>query len=151
MYNNNSCTFTWIDHFWAWWLSCFISSKSGGGPQTAAWALVCTWIQSLMWPWGVLSSEDPSGMCCQHGKQNQPLGMWMAFYETQNLIYEWVNFSKFLKNQAILLKIWTIGIWMGHFFLKKWYLYVSSFKVHSSTSLPKSDLSTPLDVTVKQL
>ena len=79
----------------------------------------------------------------------------------QNLVYEWVDFSqfpqirakigsnliKFMKNRVILLKIWnkigSIGIWMGHFFLKNWYLYGSTFKFHCGTSLPKPNLSTP--------
>ena len=61
----------------------------------------------------------------------------MAPYKMQNLVYEWVDFSKvpqiwakigsnlrkLWKNRVILLKIWLkigpIGMWMGHFFLKK--------------------------------
>ena len=82
----------------------------------------------------------------------------------QNLVYEWVDFSKvpqiwakimkigsnlrkFWKNRVILLKIWQkmgpIGIWMGRFFLKNWYLYGSTFKFCGGTSLPKPNLSTP--------
>ena len=72
----------------------------------------------------------------------------------QNLVYEWVDFlkfsnfePKFWKNQVILLKIWPkigpIGIWMGHFFLKNWYLYGSTFKICGGTALPKPNLSTP--------
>ena len=79
----------------------------------------------------------------------------------QNLVYEWVDFSKFSqiwakigsnlrkfwKNRPILLKIWPkigpIGIWMGHFFLKNWYLYRSTFKFCGGTSLPKPNLSYP--------
>ena len=79
----------------------------------------------------------------------------------QNLVYEWVDFSKvpqiwakigtnlrkFWKNWVILLKIWPkigpIGIWMGHFFLKNWYLYGPTFKFRGGTSLPKPNLSTP--------
>ena len=59
--------------------------------------------------------------------------MWMTPYKMQNLIYEWVDFSKysqiwakigsnlrkFVKNWVILLKTWPkigpIGIWMGEF------------------------------------
>ena len=73
----------------------------------------------------------------------------------QNLVNEWVDFSKFFtdfskigsnlrkfrKNQAILLKIrpkiGPLGIWMGHFFLKNWYLYGTTIKFCSGTSLPK--------------
>ena len=58
------------------------------------------------------------------------------------------NLRKFWKNRMILLKNWPkirpIGIWMGHFFLKNWYLYGSTFKFHCGTSLPKPNLSTPL-------
>ena len=40
----------------------------------------------------------------------------------------------------ILLKIYPkialIGIWMGHFFLRNWYLYGSTFKFCGGTSLP---------------
>ena len=79
----------------------------------------------------------------------------------QNLVYEWVDFSKFSqicakigsilrkfwKNRVILLKIWQkigpIGIWMGHFFLKNWYLYGPTFKFCGGTSLPKPNSSTP--------
>ena len=79
----------------------------------------------------------------------------------QNLVYEWVDFSKFgqiwakigsslrkfRKKIVILFKIWPkigpIGIWMGYFFLKNWYLYGSTFKFHGGTSLLKSNLSTP--------
>ena len=64
----------------------------------------------------------------------------------QNLVYEWVDFSKsgqiwakigsnlrkFWKKSVISFKIWPkigpIGIWMGYFFLKNWYLYGSTFK-----------------------
>ena len=79
----------------------------------------------------------------------------------QNLVYEWVHFSKFgqiwakigsnlrkfWKKLVILFKIWPkigpIGIWMGYFFLKNWYLYGSSFKFRGGTSLPKPNMSTP--------
>ena len=79
----------------------------------------------------------------------------------QNLVYEWVDFSKvpqiwakigsslrnFWKNRVILIKIWPkigpIGIRMGRFFLKNWYLYGSTFKFRGGTSLPKQNLSTP--------
>ena len=47
---------------------------------------------------------------------------------------------------VILFKIWfkigPIGIWMGYFFLKNWYLYGSTFKFRGGTSLPKPNLST---------
>ena len=79
----------------------------------------------------------------------------------QNLLYEGVdvskfsqtwakigsNLSKFWKNRVILLiilpKIKQIGIWMGHFFLKNWYLYGSTFKFHSGTSPTKTKLEYP--------
>ena len=79
----------------------------------------------------------------------------------QNLVYEWVDFSKFGqilakigsnlrkfgKNLVILFKIGPkigpIGIWIGYFFLKNWYLYGSTFKFCGGTSLPKPNLSTP--------
>ena len=54
---------------------------------------------------------------------------------------------KFWKNQVISLKIRPkiepIGTWMGHFFLKNWYLYRSTFKFHGNLSLPKPNLCTP--------
>ena len=57
------------------------------------------------------------------------------------------NLTKFWKNLVILHTIWVtigpIGIWMGHFFLKNWYLYGSTYKICGSTSLPKPNLSTP--------
>ena len=82
----------------------------------------------------------------------------------QNLVYEWVDFSKsgqiwakigsnlrkFWKKSVISFKIWPkigpIGIWMGYFFLKNWYLYVVYFQIHGGTSLPKPNLSTPPNV-----
>ena len=85
----------------------------------------------------------------------------MTPYKIQNLVYEWVDFSKFgqiwakigsnlrkfWKKSVILFKIWPkiepIGIWMGYFFLKNWYLYGSTFKFRGDTSLPKPNLSTP--------
>ena len=65
------------------------------------------------------------------------IGIWMSqFFKIKE------NFWK-----VILLKIWpkigSIGIWMGHFFLKNWYFYESTFKLHGSTFLLKSNLSTP--------
>ena len=84
----------------------------------------------------------------------------MIPYKTQNLVYEWVDFSKitqicakigsnlrkFEYNSMILLKIWhkigPIGISMGHFFLKI-DICMTTFKFWSGTSLPKSNLSTP--------
>ena len=57
------------------------------------------------------------------------------------------NIRKFWKKMVILFKIWPkigpIGIWMGYLFLKKWYLYGSTFKFCGGTSLPKPNLSTP--------
>ena len=80
---------------------------------------------------GVLSTKDPTGTCWKHGYQNQPLGIWMTPNNMQNLVFEWVDFSKFSliwakigskkkkigKNRVILLKIWPktelISIWMA--------------------------------------
>ena len=57
------------------------------------------------------------------------------------------NLRKFWKKLVILFKIWPkigpIGILMGYFFLKNWYLYGSTFKFCGGTSLPKPNLSTP--------
>ena len=53
------------------------------------------------------------------------------------------NLRKFWKNQVICSKFGPIGIWMGHFFLKNWYLYGSTTKFGGGTSLPKPNLSTP--------
>ena len=51
---------------------------------------------------------------------------------------------------VILFKIWPkigpIGIWMGYFFLKNWYLYGSTYKFHGGTTLPKPNSSTPWDL-----
>ena len=74
---------------------------------------------------------------------NDPL--WNA-----KLVYEWVIFLKLKK----IFGRWfcskfgpkldqLIYVWMGHFFLKNWYLYESIFKFHGSTSLLKSNLSNP--------
>ena len=82
----------------------------------------------------------------------------MTPYKMQNLVYEWVDFSKFgqiwLKFKKILEKIgnfvqnlvqnWADWYMNGYFFLKNWYLYGSTFKFHGGTSLPKPNLSTPL-------
>ena len=61
------------------------------------------------------------------------------------------NLRKFWENWVVLLKNWhkigPTGIWMGHFFLKNWYLYGSTFKFRGSTSLPKPNLSSPMDHT----
>ena len=52
----------------------------------------------------------------------------------------WANLGKFWKNHVILLKIsqkiGPIGIWMGHFFLKNWYLYGYYFQI------PQRDIPT---------
>ena len=60
------------------------------------------------------------------------------------------NLWKFWKKMVILFKIWPkigpIGIWIGYFFLKNWYLYGSTFKFCGGTSLPKPNLSTPRDL-----
>ena len=84
----------------------------------------------------------------------------------QNLVYEWVIFfsskfgqiwakigsylREFWKKLVILFKTWPkigpIGIWMGYFFLKNWYLYGSTFKFRGGTSLPKPNLSTPREI-----
>ena len=62
------------------------------------------------------------------------------------------NFQKFepklaefniFKNRAICSKFGPIDLWTGHFFLKSWYLYGSTFKFCGSTSIPKPNLSTP--------
>ena len=45
--------------------------------------------------------------------------------------------------EQIWPKIGPIGIWMGRFFLKNWYLHGSTFKFRGGTSLPKPNLSTP--------
>ena len=75
-------------------------------------------------------------------------------YKMHNLVYEWVDFSKFaqiywlkFKNTLEksgnvaqnLTKNWT-DWYNGHFFLKNWYLYGSAFKFRSGTSLPKPNL-----------
>ena len=86
---------------------------------------------------------------------------WYDPYKMQNLVYEWVHFSKFsqiwaknwlkfnkiLEESGNLLKIWPkieqIGVRMGYYFLKNWYFYGSTFKFRGSKSLPKTNLSTP--------
>ena len=79
---------------------------------------------------------------------NAEFGVWMGqfFKIFSNLSQNWPKFKKIWKNQTIWPKIWLSGIWMGHFFLKNWYLYGSTFKFHGSTSLPKPNLSPPGNV-----
>ena len=55
------------------------------------------------------------------------------FQNFPKLSQNWLKFiRKFWKNRTILLKIRAkigqIGIWMGHCFLKNWYLYGPTFK-----------------------
>ena len=73
--------------------------------------------------------------------------MGQFFKILPNLGQNWLKFQKILEKLVILFKIWSkigpIGIWMGYFFLKNWYLYGSTFKFHGGTSLPKPNLSTP--------
>ena len=78
----------------------------------------------------------------------------------QNLVYEWVDFSKVpqiwakigssLRNleksgdfDQNLAKNWTDWYMNGSLFLENWYLYGSTFKFRGGTSLPKQNLSTP--------
>ena len=72
--------------------------------------------------------------------------MGQFFKILPNLGQNWLKFKKILEKLVILFKIWSkigpIGIWMGYFFLKNWYLYGSTFKFHGGTSLPKPNLST---------
>ena len=80
-----------------------------------------------------------------------------TLYKMQNLIYEWVNFSKFepklaqiFEKSVNLVKTWPklvgqIGILMGHFLLKNWYMYGYTLKFLSNTSLPKPNWSTPIE------
>ena len=70
------------------------------------------------------------------------LGIWMNPYKMQSLLYEyiifpnlsqnWPKFTKilwqFVSSLKISPKLGPIGIQLGHFFLKKWYLYGSTFK-----------------------
>ena len=100
------------------------------------------------------------------GSKISLLVIWMTAYKKPNLVYKWVDFSKFpqtwakigldlrkfWKNCVILLKIWPkikqIGTLMGQYFLENlvftWYFYRSTFKVCGSTSLPKTKLEYPL-------
>ena len=67
----------------------------------------------------------------------------------------WLKIKKILKTRVIFLKFWPkigpigiqmgigIHVYMGHVFLKNWYLYGSNFKFRGSTSLPKPNLSIP--------
>ena len=89
---------------------------------------------------GILCSETPPGMWCQH----QPPGISMNPYKMQSLVYKWVNFSKFSKNLsqnwlkfrkiwgAILGKSWSkigpIGKWKGLFFLENGICMDPTFK-----------------------
>ena len=70
-----------------------------------------------------------------------------------NLSQNWLKFKKILEKMGTF-KIWPkigpIGIWMGYFFLKYWYLYGSTFKFRGGTSLPKPNLSTPPPVSKLQ-
>ena len=82
--------------------------------------------------------------------KNVEFGIWMGwFFSKFSPIWTKIGskLRKFWTNQEILLKIWSkigpIGIWMGHFFWKNWYLYRSTLKFRGGTSLPKPNLSYP--------
>ena len=78
------------------------------------------------------------------------MGWYLAFWQSKI----GSNVRKFWKNRVILLKIWRkigpIGIWMGLFFLKNWYLYASTFKFRSGTSLPQNQTWVPPRVRFKK-
>ena len=75
--------------------------------------------------------------------------MWMGrFFKifpnfSQNLLKFKKIFEKLGDFAPHFSKIGPIGIWMGHFFLKNLYLYGSTCKFCSGTSLPKPNVSTP--------
>ena len=112
---------------------------------------------TLKYTGGYSVQRTLQGRATNMGSKIKPLGIWMTRNKMKNLVYEWVDFQnypkigsnlrKFLKNWAILLKIWPKiglnGIWMSQFFLKNWSLYGCTFKYRGGTSLPKPNLSTP--------
>ena len=66
----------------------------------------------------------------------------------QNLSQNWLIFKKILEKLVILFKIWPkigpIGIWMGYFFLKKWYLYMGLLSNSVAAHIPtKTKLEYP--------
>ena len=68
------------------------------------------WIESktelvVVSPRGLLGTKDSTGTCRHHGKHNQPLGILKTPYTWQNLVYEWVCFSKFSQNSAKIERI----------------------------------------------
>ena len=90
------------------------------------------------------------------GSKISLLVIWMTAYKKPNLVYKWVDFSKFpqtwakigldlrklWKNCVILLKILPqikqIGTLMGQYFLKTWYLlgYFYRFLSKSAAAHP---------------
>ena len=99
------------------------------------------------------------------GSKISLLVIWMTAYKKPNLVYKWVDFSKFpqtwakigldlrkfWKNCVILLKILPkikqIGTLMGHYFLKTWYLLGTFIGLLSKSAAAhpyqKPNLSTP--------
>ena len=113
--------------------------------------ILVIWLTVLQ---GGTQYKRPYGMCRQHGSQNQPLGIRMTlvkckiWYMNGSLFQNFPKFEpKFWKNRLILLKIWPkigpIGICNGHFFLKNWYLYGSTFKFRQRHILTKTKLEYP--------
>ena len=88
----------------------------------------------------------------------------MTPYKMQNLVYEWVNFSKFPNVEPILAEIleksgdfaqnlapkWADWYMNGSLFLKNWYLHGSTFKFCGGTSLPKPNLGTSLSTSLPE-
>ena len=106
-----------------------------------------------MGSWGVLSTKGPRGCAANMGSKisllvhEWPLLKWKIWFVfffffflkiLPNLSQNWLKFKKIWKTQVILLKIslkiGLMGIWMGHFFLKNWYLYESTFKFRSAVA-----------------
>ena len=91
-------------------------------------------ISLLVYEWPLISSYIMSNMEYMNGP---------VFNIFTNLSQNWLNLRNFWTNQVILLKT-LVQNWSDCvYFVKSSYLYGSTFKFCSGTSLPKPSLNTP--------
>ena len=75
-------------------------------------------------------------------KENTGFDIWMGIKIFPNLSQNWLKFEKKFEKFGDFAQNLNY-IWMDHFFLKNRYLYGSTFKFRSGTSLSKPNLSPP--------